>query len=94
MPSRGHEQHDKRYGVVVQSDDFLPRSTVLVAPTSTRARPATFRPEADLLGVTTRIMVEQLAAIDTSRLGNSVGRLTTSEQWAVDDALELILGPR
>ena len=29
-----HEQHGDRYGVVVQADEFLPRSVVIVAPTS------------------------------------------------------------
>ncbi len=28
----GHEQHGDRYGVVVQADEFLPRSVVIVAP--------------------------------------------------------------
>ena len=44
----GHEQHGDRYGVVVQADEFLPRSVVLVAPTSRSARPASFRPEIDV----------------------------------------------
>ena len=34
----GHEQHGDRFGVVVQADEFLPRSVVLVAPTSARRR--------------------------------------------------------
>ncbi|HEX6301192.1 MAG TPA: type II toxin-antitoxin system PemK/MazF family toxin, partial [Acidimicrobiia bacterium] len=33
----GHEQYGKRYGVIVQSDALLPRSVVLMAPTSTSA---------------------------------------------------------
>ncbi|MHB1969357.1 MAG: type II toxin-antitoxin system PemK/MazF family toxin [Acidimicrobiales bacterium] len=28
----GHEQRGERYGVVVQSDAFLPRSVVVIAP--------------------------------------------------------------
>jgi mRNA interferase MazF len=88
----GHEQRGVRYGVVVQSDDLM-LSTVLVAPTSTVARPATFRPEIDLEGVTTRVLVEQLAAVDsTSRLGEFVGRLTAGELAAVDRALQVVLG--
>ncbi|WP_139811621.1 type II toxin-antitoxin system PemK/MazF family toxin, partial [Mycobacterium avium] len=42
-PARGHEQSGSRYAVVVQSDQ-LPLSTWLVAPTSTSARAASFRP--------------------------------------------------
>ena len=46
----GHEQHGRRYGVIVQANELLPRSVVLVAPTSRSAKPASFRPEIDLLG--------------------------------------------
>ncbi|HSM65132.1 MAG TPA: type II toxin-antitoxin system PemK/MazF family toxin, partial [Ilumatobacteraceae bacterium] len=30
----GHEQQGERFGVIVQSDSMLPRSVILVAPTS------------------------------------------------------------
>ena len=40
----GHEQHGTRFGVVVQADAMLPRSVVLVAPTSLSARAASFPP--------------------------------------------------
>ena len=39
-------------------------------------------------------MLEQLSAIDVSRVGAKVGRLTVEEGWSVDDALELVLGLR
>ena len=88
----GHEQHGDRYGVVVQADEFLPRSVVLVAPTSTSARPASFRPEIDLDGEATRVLVEQLGAVDVSRLGELRGHLSPEEQWGVDEALTTVLG--
>lgn len=88
----GHEQHGDRYGIVVQADEFLPRSVVLVAPTSTSARPASFRPEIDLDGQTTRVLVEQLGAVDASRLGDLSGHLSPEEQWGVDEALATVLG--
>ena len=87
----GHEQHGRRFGVVVQADAFLPRSTVLVAPTSRSAKPATFRPEINVGGTSTRVLVEQLGAVDISRLGNPVGHLTAPEQWAVGAALLTVL---
>lgn len=87
----GHEQHGDRYGVVVQADEFLPRSVVLVAPTSTSARPASFRPEIDLDGQTTRVLVEQLGAVDASHLGDLSGHLSPEEQWGVDEALATVL---
>jgi mRNA interferase MazF len=87
-----HEQRGERFAVVVQSD-FLPGlSTLLVAPTSTSARPATFRPEVDLLGKTTRIMVEQTVAIAPERLGDFAGRLSPAELLEVDEAIHLVFG--
>jgi mRNA interferase MazF len=71
---------------------MLPRSVVLVAPTSTSARPASFRPEVDLDGTTTRVLVEQTGAVDVGRLGALAGRLTPEEQWGVDAALLTVLG--
>lgn len=90
--ARGHEQQGARYAVVVQADEFLGLSTVLVAPTSTSARPATFRPRIELLGGETRVLVEQTTVVDPQRLGDSAGRLGAAEMQAVDDALTLMLG--
>ena len=88
----GHEQHGERFGLVVQSDALLPRSVVVVAPTSRSARPASFRPEVEVPGGSTRVLVEQLGAVDVQRLGRRVGRLSASEMWAVDEALLTVLG--
>lgn len=90
--ARGHEQRGRRYGVVLQAGDLLALSTVLVAPTSTAAKPASFRPEVEIDGARTRVMVEQLAAVDHSRLGESKGVLTWEELTAVDRALQTVLG--
>lgn len=90
--ARGNEQRGARYAVVVQADDLLDLSTVLVAPTSTRARRATFRPAIELLGDETQVLVDQTTVVDPQRLGGSAGRLTATETRALDDALRLILG--
>jgi mRNA interferase MazF len=87
----GHEQRGDRYGVVVQADAFLPRSVVIVAPTSRSARPASFRPEIDVDGDPTRVLVEQVGAVDANRLGDLAGHLTPEEMWGVDDALAIVL---
>lgn len=73
--------------VVVQANELLLRSVVLVAPTSLSARAASFRPEIDLLGKPTRVLVEQAGAIDASRLGGLAGRVTPEQQWGIDEAL-------
>lgn len=88
--SRGHEQSGSRYAVVVQSDQ-LPLSTWLVAPTSTSARAASFRPEVEIDGVNTRVLAEQAAAVEPGRLGKSAGFLSYDEMRRVDAALRIVL---
>ncbi|MBN2113296.1 MAG: type II toxin-antitoxin system PemK/MazF family toxin [Acidimicrobiia bacterium] len=88
----GHEQHGRRYGVVVQADALLPRSVVLIAPTSQSAKPASFRPEIEVAGERTRVLVEQVGAVDVQRLGDLAGRLSPEEQWGIDAALLTVLG--
>lgn len=89
--ARGHEQGGARYAVVVQSDD-VPLSTWIIAPTSTGRRPASFRPEIEIDGTKTRVMVEQLTVIDPEvRLGEFAGRLSSTEMRAVDEALLAVL---
>lgn len=89
---RGREQHGPRYAVLVQAEELLGLSTALVAPTSRSARPAVFRPEIEIGGEQTRVMVEQLRALDLERLDDFAGRLSSSELSAVDDALAVVLG--
>lgn len=67
-------------------------STTLVAPTSTSARPATFRPTISLDDTETKVLVEQTTVVDPERLGRSAGRLDSAEMQAVDEALALVLG--
>lgn len=90
--ARGHEQRGARYAVIVQADEFLGLSTTLVSPTSTTARPASFRPTITIGGTDTRVLVEQTTVIDPQRLDGSAGRLGADELRAVDDALSLVLG--
>lgn len=87
---KAHEQTGERFGVVVQSE-ALPLSTVLVAPTSLSAKNASFRPEAEILGQQTRILVEQVGPCSLERLGELVGHLAPEELWGIDDALRLVL---
>ncbi len=71
---------------------MLPRSVVLVAPTSLSARPASFRPEIELFGATTRVLVEQVGAVYANRLGELVGHVSAEQQWGIDEALLTVLG--
>ncbi|MGH4002158.1 MAG: type II toxin-antitoxin system PemK/MazF family toxin [Pseudonocardiaceae bacterium] len=91
--ARGHEQQGARYAIVVQSD-LLPLSTWLVAPTSTAAQPASFRPKIDIEGISTLVLAEQTTAVDPQRLGACVGRLSLHEMAELDAALRIVLGLR
>ena len=88
----GSEQRGRRFGVIVQSDALLPRSVVLIAPTSTAAREATVRPIIKILGSRTKVLVEQLSPLDVNCLGEKVETLHGHALWAIDDALELVPG--
>ncbi len=90
--TRGQEQRGARFAVIVQADEFLDLSTTVVAPTSTSARAASFRPPIIVERRETRVLVEQATVVDPQRLGRSAGRLEASELRAVDDSLTLILG--
>lgn len=95
LPARGgHDQQGSRYAVLVQADELLGLSTVLVAPTSQSALAASFRPEVDIADQRTRVMVEQLRALDVRRLDAFEGRLTASEMRELDEALSLVLALR
>ena len=89
---RGRVQHGRRYAVIVQADDLLALSTVVICPTSTSAPPASFHPEIDLADERTRVLCEMVGAVDARALGDQVGHLGYDELRSVDDALLLVLG--
>jgi len=90
--ARGHEQQGARPGVVVQADELLELSTVLIAPTSRSAPAATFRPTIDLDGTPTCVLTDQLRVVDAQAIRGSIGHLSHGEMAAVDDALAVVLG--
>ncbi len=89
--ARGHEQQGERFAVVLQADELAALSTVIVAPTSTSAPSRPFRPEIAVGGRRTRVLLEQLAAVDHSRLGSIHGSLSRRELEDVDVALRAVL---
>jgi mRNA interferase MazF len=90
--ARRHEEPGARFAIVVQADELLALSTVLVAPTSTSAPARSFRPAIEVGGRSTRVLVEQITAVSSERLGASVGRLSAEELRALDTALALVFG--
>jgi len=89
---RGRLQHGPRYAVIVQADDLLALSTIVVCPTSRSAPRASFHPEVTVGEARTRVLCEMVGAIDARRLGEQVGHLTLDEVRGVEDALLLVLG--
>jgi mRNA interferase MazF len=90
--ARGHEQRGERYAVVLQNDD-LALSTILIAPTSTRVLPLSFRVELTIAGQRTFVCLEQITTVDPERrLGEFVGRLSGAEQAACDEAMRAVFG--
>lgn len=95
MPSRGGRvQHGRRFAVIVQADELLTLSTLVVCPTSTSTPPASFHPEVLIGEEPTRVMCEMIGAVDARALGEQVGHLRLDELRAIDDALQLVLDLR
>ena len=88
---RGHVQYGRRYAVIVQADDLLGLSTIVICPTSTSAPPASFHPEIDVGEEQTRVLCEMVGAVDARVLGAQIGHLTANEVHDVDEALALVL---
>jgi mRNA interferase MazF len=86
-----HTQQGRGYAVVVTATSFI-GSVVTVAPTSTSARPSLTRPEAEIDGRKCRILLEQMLAVDVTKLINWIGVLDDNEMDALDDALRLYHG--
>ena len=90
--SGGREQHGTRFGVILQSDALAPLSTVLVAPTSQNAIQTYFRPVITMDNESTKVLVEQLSAVDVRRVSEPVSRVSVEEMWLIDEALTLVVG--
>ena len=80
--------------MIVQTDDLLALSTVVICPTSTSAPAASFHPDIELDGEPIRVLCEMVGAIDARNLGQHVSHLGYNQLRAVDDALLLVLGLR
>ena len=88
---RGRVQHGRRHAVIVQADDLMALSTIVICPTSQSSPLASFHPEVTIGDQRTRVMCEMVGAVGARALGRQVGHLTLEEMRAVDDALLLVL---
>jgi mRNA interferase MazF len=91
-PKRGHEQRGRRYAVVM-SPSSMPWNVITVVPTSTTAQPAVFRPELEIMGATTRFLVDQIRTIDITYVhGDPVDYLERDDIAEVEHAVARYLG--
>jgi mRNA interferase MazF len=88
---RGHVQSGRRYAIVVQADDLLALSTVVICPTSRSAFSASFHPEVAIEDQPTQVLCEMVGAVDARTLGEQVSHLTHNELRDVEDAILLVL---
>jgi mRNA interferase MazF len=88
---RGHAQYGRRFAVIVQADQLLALSTIVVCPTSTSTPPASFHPEIVVSAERTLVLCELVGPINARALGRQVGHVTLDELRAVDEGLELVL---
>jgi mRNA interferase MazF len=92
MPGkRGHLQESRRFAVIVQADDLLALSTVVICPTSRSAFAASFHPEVIVADRPTQVLCEMVGAVDARALGERIGHLAHDELRSVEDALLLVL---
>jgi mRNA interferase MazF len=90
--ARGHEQRGRRLGLVISPSES-PLSVVTIVPTSTSAQPAIHRPELEVAGRATRMLVDQIRSIDTDYLvGDPVDYLSRDQMAEVELALTHYLG--
>ena len=89
---RGHEQNGRRLGLVV-SPSHSPLSVATVVPTSTSAGPSLHRPELEIAGGPTRMLIDQIRSIDINYIvGDPVDYLSRDELGEVELALAHYLG--
>lgn len=89
---RGHEQRGRRYAVVM-SPSSMPWNVVTVVPASTTAQTAVFRPELEIMGTKTRLLVDQIRTINIAYVdGDPVDYLEREDMAEVEHAVARYLG--
>lgn len=89
---RGHEQGGKRLGLVM-SPSKSPLSVATVVPTSTSAGRSIHRPELEIAGRPTLMLIDQIRSIDLDHIvGEPLDYLTREQLAQVELALAHYLG--
>jgi mRNA interferase MazF len=77
---------------MVVSPSNMPWTVATVIPTSTSAGPASFRPEIEINGKRTRLLIDQLRTIDTAYIRDLAAIPSREEIAAAELALARYLG--
>jgi mRNA interferase MazF len=88
-PTHGAEVNKKRPCVVISPDEmnrYL--KTVIVAPLTNTAREYPFRFEVEVNGVTGWIMLDQIRAVDKTRIANHIGSLNLEDIMKIKELLQ------
>jgi len=79
-PTVGHEMKKLRPGVVVSPDEMNRHvQTAIVAPMTTKGRPYPTRVACTFQGKRGQIVLEQIRAMDRTRLVKRLGKLTAAQ---------------
>lgn len=87
-PTKGREINKTRPCVVVSPNEMSALSTVLMAPMSTKGFEYPCRIECKLKGKKGLILLDQIRAIDKSRLINKVGAISNKTQLELCSRLQ------
>lgn len=93
-PAQGHTQAGTRPAVILQANGLMGLSTVILAPLSRSARGTSFRPRVLMDDIPSRVLVEQMTAVDVRQVGTRLGTVSADEHVEIDQALRLVLGMR
>ena len=87
-PARGMEIQKTRHCLVISPDEMNRHiGTVLIAPMTTRSRNYPSRVACVFGGMSGQIVLDQIRAVDKSRLVKRLGRIDESSQSAVLEVL-------
>lgn len=79
-PTRGKEIHKMRPCVVVSPEEMASLSTIIVAPMTTKGFDYPFRVGCRFQGKSGLILLDQIRAVDKSRLAKRLGVISKSVQ--------------
>lgn len=93
-PTRGHEIRKTRPAMVISPDELNRASSlVLVAPLTSAGEPLRYRVDCRFNGQAGRVLLDQIRAVDRSRLVRPLGRLAPAVQRKVLQVLQEMFAP-